>query len=651
MSGFSVRLTHRIMAIGVIGLAGLLTVGAIYEVGNRSQDASRATAMHARAIADLNKQLSIEMLEARRNEKNFQARRNESYAKAHAELVIVINRDFDRLAEMTKAAGMNALAEKARLAQEAFRSYAADFAATVAAETRLGLNEKLGLTGSLRSAVHDVESRLKEIDEPRLTTWMLMMRRHEKDFMLRRDQKYIGELKKAVSEFALAMEATLVPSSVAAEITVKLEKYQKEFLAWADMAQQLASLDASMMKAFRSLEPQMVEVGQAVERLYRESDAAEAATRDSVKMWMLVAFVLGIALVSILSLLIGRSISKALSMMVGAMTRLAGGDLGAVIPGLGRRDEIGEMAGAVDVFKNSMIETERLRAEQQQAERQQAERRKADMRELADAFEGAVGEIVETVSSAATELEASANTLTVAAERSNQLAGSVAASSEEASANVASVSAASEEMTTSINEIGRQVQESSRVAHEAVGQAQKTNARVSELSKAAARIGDVVELINSIAGQTNLLALNATIEAARAGDAGRGFAVVAAEVKNLAQETASATADVTGRIARIQSDARGAVSAIGEIQEIIGQINEIQANISAAVQQQTTIASRIGGSVADAAASSGTISTGISGMAVAAGRTARGADDARQAAHELANLSGELNELVGGFRH
>ena len=190
-------------------------------------------------------------------------------------------------------------------------------------------------------------------------------------------------------------------------------------------------------------------------------------------------------LVAALSLSIGRSISKALSAMVAAMTQACARRSSGRRPGLGRRDEIGEMAGAVDVFKNNMVETERLRAEQPRPSGTQAERRKADMRELADAFEGAVGEIIETVSSAATELEASANTLTVAAEPSNSLATAVAAASEEASANVQSVSAASEEMTASIGEISRQVQESSRVASEAVGQAQKTNARVSELSKAA----------------------------------------------------------------------------------------------------------------------------------------------------------------------
>jgi methyl-accepting chemotaxis protein len=229
MSGFSIRLTHRIMAIGAIGLVGLLAVGAIYEVGSWSQDASRTLATDARAMADLNKQLSIEMLEARRAEKNFQVRRNESYAKTHAELVGVINRDFEKQYGMMKSGGLNALAEKTRATHEGFKSYASDFAGLVAAETKLGLNETLGLTGALRSAVHDIEAKLKEVDDPRLTSWMLMLRRHEKDFMLRRDPKYVAELKKTIAEFSKALEATSVPAAVAGEITAKLEKYQKSF--------------------------------------------------------------------------------------------------------------------------------------------------------------------------------------------------------------------------------------------------------------------------------------------------------------------------------------------------------------------------------------------------------------------------------------
>ncbi|MEA2963685.1 MAG: methyl-accepting chemotaxis protein, partial [Alphaproteobacteria bacterium] len=489
MSGFSLRLTHKIMAIGIVGLTGLLAFGAIYQVGSWSQDASRSVANNARAIFDLSKQVSIEMLEARRNEKNFQQRHNESYAKAHADLVVVIERDFDRLQAMIKAGGMSDLADKIGRAHDGFKRYAADFAGLVAADVKLGLNEKLGLTGELRAAVHDIETRLKEINDPRLTVAMLTMRRHEKDFMLRRDQKYVGELKKTAGEFANTVSYVSIPTAELDEINAKLKKYTDGFTAWAETAQQSADYDASMMKTFRALEPLLVEVGQAVERLYKESDAAETAARESIRTWMLIAFGLSIVLVCALSLLIGRSISGAISSMVSAMTRLAGGDFRIVIPGLGRKDEIGEMAGAVEVFKNNMVEAERLRAEQLAAEQRQAEQRKADMRELANAFEGAVGEIVDTVSSAATELEASANTLTKAAERSQDLATAVATASEEASANVQSVASASEELTSSVNEISRQVQESSRVANEAVDQAQKTNSRVSELSKAASRIG------------------------------------------------------------------------------------------------------------------------------------------------------------------
>jgi methyl-accepting chemotaxis protein len=649
MNGLSIRLTHKIMAIGLVGLIGLLTFGGIYQAGTWSQDASRSVANNARAISDLNKQLSIEMLEARRNEKNFQQRRNETYAKAHAELTVTIDRDFDRLQALMQSDAMNALREKVRLARDAFKTYGADFSTLVSAEVKLGLNETLGLSGSLRAAVHDIESRLKEIDDPRLTSWMLMMRRHEKDFMLRRDPKYVGELKKAAAEFAKALTSAAVAPNVVAEINSKLEKYQKEFVAWSDAAQQTANLDANMMKTFRGLEPAMVEVGQGVERLYVAAEASEAATRSSVGSWMLMAFGLAVVLVFGLSFLIGRSISRALASMISAMTGLAGGDVKVAIPGLGRRDEIGEMAGAVEVFKNSMIETERLRAEQLEAEQRQAAQRKADMIRLADAFEGAVGEIVETVSSAATELEASADTLTKAAERSQGLATAVASASEEASTNVQSVSSASEELSSSVNEISRQVQESSRVAGEAVEQAQKTNGRVGELAQAASRIGDVVELINTIAGQTNLLALNATIEAARAGEAGRGFAVVASEVKALAEQTAKATGEISQQISGIQDATRHSVGAIKEISDTIGRMSEISATIAAAVEQQGAATQEISRNIQHAATGTQQVSSNITEVQHGATETGSASAQVHSAAQLLSSDSNRLKIEVSKF--
>lgn len=649
MSGLSIRLTHKVMAIGLFGLVGLVAFGAIYEIGSLSQDASRNVANRARAIADLNKQLSIEMLEARRNEKNFQQRRDASYAKAHAELIGPINRDFDEVERLMSAGGTGALSEKTKQAQEGFKRYTADFNALVAAETRLGLNETLGLSGSLRAAVHDIEAKLKEIDDPRTTSWMLMMRRHEKDFMLRRDPKYVAEVKKASVEFSKAIEVVAVPTAVMNDITAKLQKYLSEFAAWAETAQQGAALDASMMKTFREIEPGMQEVRTTVEGLYKQADAAEAATRDAVRMWMMTAFLVTVAVLAVVSFLLGRSISKALSGMVDAMTRLARGELSIAVPGIGRKDEIGEMAGAVEVFRSNMTEAERLRAEQAEADTRRRAQRKADMKRLADDFEGAVGEIIETVSSAATELEASSNTLTRAAERSNGLATSVASASEEASANVQSVSSASEEMTSSISEISRQVQESARVADVAVEQAQRTNARVGELTKAAGRIGDVVDLINTIAGQTNLLALNATIEAARAGEAGRGFAVVASEVKALAEQTAKATGEIGQHIGAIQTATQDSVGAIKEIGDTIARMSEISSTIAAAVEEQGAATQEISRNIQHAAQGTSDVSANIGEVQRGAGETGAASAQVHSAAQSLSQESNRLKSEVARF--
>ena len=646
---FHLRLTHKIMAIGIVGLVGLLAFGAIYQIGSWSQDASRAVAGNARTISDLNKKLSMEMLEARRAEKDFQLRRDEAYSKSHAELSAAIGRDFQQLETFVRSSGINDISEEVGVAHNGFKNYLREFGTLAQAEIKLGLNETLGLSGSLRTAVHDIEGKLKESDNPRLTSWMLMMRRHEKDFMLRRDQKYVGELKKAAAEFSKLLAGADMPPELKADIVQKLEKYQTDFSAWAEGALEVARHGAAMSKEFHQIEPVIVKIQQSVERLYKEASSAEGATRGSVEMRMLIALGLAVVVVSGASLLIGRSISQALSAMVRAMTRLAGGDFTFAIPSLGRKDEVGEMAGAVEVFKTNMIETERLRAEQSDAEQRQLQLRKADMHKLADAFEGAVGEIVEMVSSAASELEASANTLTMTAERSQELATMVAAASEEASTNVQSVSSASEEMTSSVNEISRQVQESSRVANEAVVQAQKTNDRVGELSKAAARIGDVVELINTIAGQTNLLALNATIEAARAGEAGRGFAVVASEVKALAEQTAKATGEISQQISGIQAATQDSVGAIKEIGDTIGRMSEISSTIAAAVEEQGAASQEISRNIQHAAEGTSQVSSNITDVQRGASETGSASSQVHSAAKSLSSESHRLKLEVSKF--
>jgi methyl-accepting chemotaxis protein len=301
------------------------------------------------------------------------------------------------------------------------------------------------------------------------------------------------------------------------------------------------------------------------------------------------------------------------------------------------------------VFKTNAIEVERLKAGLEATEKRAAEQHKIDMKKLADDFDGAVGEIIETVSSAATELEASAGTLTSTAVRSQELTTMVSTASEEASTNVQSVASATEELTSSVNEISRQVQESARMANEAVGQARKTNEHVGKLSQAATRIGDVVELINTIAGQTNLLALNATIEAARAGEAGRGFAVVASEVKALAEQTARATGEIGQQIAGIQSATHESVNAIKEISGTIEKLSEISSTIAAAVEEQGAATQEISRNVQQAAQGTTQVSSNIIDVQRGATETGSASSQVLSAAQSLSKDSNRLKLEVGKF--
>jgi methyl-accepting chemotaxis protein len=356
------------------------------------------------------------------------------------------------------------------------------------------------------------------------------------------------------------------------------------------------------------------------------------------------------ALVGLLiAFFVARGIIGPLSGLNSGMKELAGGNFDVIVSGLDRKDELGEMAGTVEVFKKSGLEVERLKAEQGAAEQRTAQQRKADMIKLADGFEAAVGEIIETVSSASTELEASAGTLTKTAERAQEITTTVAAASEEASTNVQSVASATEEMASSVNEISRQVQESARMANEAVDQARKTNDRVGELSKAAARIGDVVELINTIAGQTNLLALNATIEAARAGEAGRGFAVVASEVKALAEQTAKATGEIGQQISGIQAATLESVNAIKEISGTIEKLSEISSTIAAAVEEQGAATQEISRNVQQAAQGTMQVSSNITDVQRGASETGSASSQVLSAAKSLSGDSNRLKLEVGKF--
>jgi methyl-accepting chemotaxis protein len=344
-----------------------------------------------------------------------------------------------------------------------------------------------------------------------------------------------------------------------------------------------------------------------------------------------------------------RSISLPLTIVVHGLTELAAGNTAAQGNGSRRNDEIGKVADAVQLLRAKMIEADRLRAEQSEVEQRVSRQRQADMNRLADSFAATVGEIVETVSSASGELEVSATTLTASAERAQARTTMVAAASEEASTNVKSVASATEKMASSINDVSRQVQDSARMANEAVGQARNTTDRVSELSKAAARIGDVVDLINTIAGQTNLLALNATIEAARAGEAGRGFAVVASEVKALAEQTAKATGEIGEQISGIQSATQQSVGAIRDISSTIEKLSAVSSAIAAAVAEQGEATREISHNVEEAAQGTEQVSSNITDVQRGASETGSASSQVLSAAQTLSADSNRLRREVAKF--
>jgi len=392
---------------------------------------------------------------------------------------------------------------------------------------------------------------------------------------------------------------------------------------------------------------------EAVQTLQTSMTAAKAEANDTM-LWagrIGLGFGAGIVIVLIGSALFSfAGIARPMTRLNDAMAKMAAGDLAVTIPGASRGDEIGDIAKTIAVIRDNA--EAKAHAEAEAARHQEtlaADQRQRDMNRLADQFEGAIGEIVETVSSASTELEASATTLTATAVRSQQLATVVAAASEEASTNVQSVASATEEMSSSVNEISRQVQDSARIAGEAVDQARKTNDRVGELAKAASRIGDVVELINTIAGQTNLLALNATIEAARAGEAGRGFAVVASEVKALAEQTAKATGEIGQQITGIQAATQDSVDAIKEISDTISKMSEIASTIASAVEEQGAATQEISRNVQQAAHGTQQVSSNITDVQRGATETGSASEQVLSAAQSLSRDSNRLNDEVSSF--
>ena len=386
----------------------------------------------------------------------------------------------------------------------------------------------------------------------------------------------------------------------------------------------------------------------AVVEIIRNTKEYEELASNSAK-WLAAGAAAAVLIAILIAAWVGRGLARPIVALQGAMRAITSGNHDVVVPGADRRDEIGSMARAVEVFKDSLIETGRLRiAQEDQRIASETERRNAVLA-LAERFESGVGGVVNAVGAASTELRSTAENMARTAEEATQQTATVAEASEEASANAQAVAAAIEELNASISEIAQQVNESAQVAGHAARQANDTNNEVQGLAMAAQKIGDVVKLISEIAEQTNLLALNATIEAARAGEAGRGFAVVASEVKALASQTSKATDEISAQVGSIQSATRTSVEAIDGITRTISKVNEIASAIASAVEEQGAATREIAHNVSQAAKGTGEVSANIVGVRDAARETGVAADQVVSSAAEL-SLNGEtLKAQVDAF--
>ncbi len=610
----------QILAVGLSGMAGLLILAGVYLVTEKRLTASSDVQQRATSLARQADSFGASMLNMRRFEKDFLLRAD---AKAAAAVQAEAAKAAGLLAALeteVRSGGFSGLSGQVNALPALLSNYLEAFRAVAEARTAMGLSPEDGLEGKLRLAIHAVEKAIEPLANPALTSAMLMLRRHEKDFMLRRDERYVSAFDKAIGAFNAALRATDLPPADTQRLLDLVGGYQAGFRAWVAAALQVAAHTRKLSAAYAELDPIVTAI---IANASAQAVAAQADFRsalDQGEAYMAIGALAALLAAGVLIAVVSRQLSGSIGRINGAMTRMATGDLALEVPERQARNEIGAMARALDQFRQGLVDAEHLRLIQGEADAARI-RRAETVNHLLTEFEGTMSGVAATLGASSSQLNSASQSLSSTAGETASQAVAVSSAAEESAVNVQTLAAATEELASSIREVSRQIDGSARLSADVAREAEQSSGAIAEVAQAATRIGEIVDLIRAVAAQTNLLALNATIEAARAGEAGRGFAVVAAEVKGLAEQTDKATAQIAGQIGEIQATTERAVTAIRAVGSGIASVADISAGLSSTIQDQVHTTTEMAHSVQQAAVGAQEVTANIASVADAANHT------------------------------
>ncbi|MBR9970414.1 methyl-accepting chemotaxis protein [Magnetospirillum sulfuroxidans] len=645
LSNLSIRVRFALL-VGM-ALIGAAAFAGVFHVVEGRIDSLLVAQDGFRRLNDLAGDVRAKAAALQNHEEHFLRERDKDSAQGFRADVAFIASSLETMEKLPSAAP---LSQQVATLRQGFAQVGQRFDAVERRAGVLGLTASAGLRGQLAGSVKAVEDELKMWPNagPLLPT-MLQMRQAEKNFMLYEKDSYIGMHRKYSNQFDFELDASALPNSTREDLRKLLVAYAEDMKSFAGETMALNAEVVALRQDFQALRPVLTQVfGHARDGMNQAIGQQEAARRQMSNL-MAVFNLAALAAFCLVALVLARSITQPVRLIEDAMERLAGGDHTVLVPGIARRDEIGDMAKAVAVFKDNAIAMVRMQQEQEAIRAEAEAVNHARMLALADHFEQAVGSVAEAVNTNAQAIKETAARMVRRDRAGDSRSLSVAEAAERSRNTVAAVAEAAAELTSSVEEIAHHVTATSEVVRLAVNELERTNAQVTGLSQVASNIDRVVNLISDIAGRTNMLALNATIEAQRAGEAGKGFAVVADEVKHLAQKTADSTREIAEQISAIQNATADTAAAIGDVGDAIRRMDDIAAKVAQAVVRQSEVTDKISRCVEEVTAGTQDVTGGVVGVTQSAARYCGGAVRVMWAADDLAGPAANLKHEVDGF--